>query len=128
MQRIIESMEQRRLPLEHVDKIQSFAANSNAPFLGLTEAEYDGIRKEVTDVIHVYYPFGFFSAIDAQDDSCLERLACQLYSRRGVLRRARWGRTQPHESLPRFTILRARLFLLQLIYQLPSRCARANLC
>lgn len=51
-------MEQRRLPLHYFDKIQSFAANSNAPFLGLTEAEYDGIRKEVTDVVHVYC-FGF---------------------------------------------------------------------
>lgn len=45
-------MKIRRLPFNS-SKVVSYAANANAPLLGLTEAEYESIRVEVTDVIHV---------------------------------------------------------------------------
>lgn len=53
MRRVKESLQLRRLSFDHVDEVQSFAADTNAPLLGLSEAEYEEIRKEVTDVIHV---------------------------------------------------------------------------
>ena len=52
LERVRESMKIRRLPFNS-SKVVSYAANANAPLLGLTEAEYESIRVEVTDVIHV---------------------------------------------------------------------------
>jgi hypothetical protein len=43
----------RKLELKDESKLQSYAANVCAPLLGLTDAEYEEIRCEVTDVVHV---------------------------------------------------------------------------
>jgi thioester reductase-like protein len=51
--RVRESLKLRKLPLLADDKFDSYAANPNLPLLGLSREEYDIIRNEVTDVIHV---------------------------------------------------------------------------
>ncbi|KAF9458834.1 L-aminoadipate-semialdehyde dehydrogenase [Collybia nuda] len=68
MQRLKESMRLRRLAFDHIEKVQSFAANANAPFLGLLEAEYEAIRKEVTDIIHNAWPVNFVLSIESYDE------------------------------------------------------------
>lgn len=58
VQRVAESMKARKLPPPD-NKLLSYAANVNAPLLGLTETEYNLIRDEVTDVIHASALFSF---------------------------------------------------------------------
>ncbi|KAJ6624936.1 L-aminoadipate-semialdehyde dehydrogenase [Mycena sp. CBHHK59/15] len=67
VQRIAESMATRKLPMPG-DKLVSYAANANAPLLGLTEAEYNGIRDEVTDVIHNAWPVNFVLSLESYDE------------------------------------------------------------
>jgi hypothetical protein len=63
VQRIMQSMTARKLPLPG-DKLVSYAANANAPLLGLTESEYNAVREEVTDVIHVRHTRSTFGPIN----------------------------------------------------------------
>ncbi|KAJ7746849.1 L-aminoadipate-semialdehyde dehydrogenase [Mycena maculata] len=65
--RIAESMTARKLPLPGV-KLVSYAANANAPLLGLTEQEYNLIRDEVTDVIHNAWPVNFVLSLQSYDE------------------------------------------------------------
>ncbi|KAJ7880350.1 L-aminoadipate-semialdehyde dehydrogenase [Mycena olivaceomarginata] len=67
VQRITESMKTRKLPLPG-DKLVSYAANPNAPLLGLTESEYNAIRDEVTDVIHNAWPVNFVLSLQSYDE------------------------------------------------------------
>ncbi|KAK7690571.1 hypothetical protein QCA50_005669 [Cerrena zonata] len=65
--RIEESMKIRCLPFE-TSKIVSYASNANSTLLGLTEAEYEAIRAEVTDVIHNGWPVNFVLTIESYDE------------------------------------------------------------
>ncbi|KAK4688566.1 hypothetical protein P7C73_g1542, partial [Tremellales sp. Uapishka_1] len=67
--RIEESLKtrQRVLSPEALSKIVSYASDVNAPNLGLSEAEYDGIRKEITAVIHNAWPVNFVLSIESYD-------------------------------------------------------------
>ncbi|KAJ6485861.1 L-aminoadipate-semialdehyde dehydrogenase [Mycena sanguinolenta] len=67
VQRIAESMKARKLPLPG-DKLVSYAANANAPLLGLTETEYAHIRDQVTDVIHNAWPVNFALSLESYDE------------------------------------------------------------
>ncbi|KAJ7918788.1 L-aminoadipate-semialdehyde dehydrogenase [Mycena leptocephala] len=67
VQRIIQSMTARKLPLPG-DKLVSYAANANAPLLGLTESEYNAVREEVTDVIHNAWPVNFVLSLESYDE------------------------------------------------------------
>ncbi|KAJ7257959.1 L-aminoadipate-semialdehyde dehydrogenase [Mycena haematopus] len=67
VQRIAESMKARKLPSPG-DKLVSYAANANAPLLGLTESEYIHIRDEVTDVIHNAWPVNFALSLESYDE------------------------------------------------------------
>ncbi|KAJ7626417.1 L-aminoadipate-semialdehyde dehydrogenase [Mycena polygramma] len=67
VQRIAESMKARKLPVPG-DKLVSYAANANAPLLGLTESEYNAIRDEVTDVIHNAWPVNFVLSLESYDE------------------------------------------------------------
>ncbi|KAJ7132141.1 L-aminoadipate-semialdehyde dehydrogenase [Mycena epipterygia] len=67
VQRIAESMKTRKLPVPG-DKLVSYAANANAPLLGLTESEYNLIRDEVTDVIHNAWPVNFVLSLESYDE------------------------------------------------------------
>lgn len=94
MQRIAESMKARKLPVPG-DKLVSYAANANAPLLGLTESEYNLIRDEVTDVIHVSFvslslPSNYLLT------TLLERLARELCAEPRELRRAYRRGGEPH--------------------------------
>ncbi|KAJ7281917.1 L-aminoadipate-semialdehyde dehydrogenase [Mycena rebaudengoi] len=66
-QRIAESMKARNLPLPGA-KLVSYASNANAPLLGLSEAEYNQIRDEVTDVIHNAWPVNFVLSLESYDE------------------------------------------------------------
>ncbi|TYJ52933.1 hypothetical protein B9479_006444 [Cryptococcus floricola] len=61
LQRIHASLTQRLriLSPDALDKIVSYAADVNRPDLGLTEEEYEGLRNEVTGVIHNAWPVNF---------------------------------------------------------------------
>ena len=50
-------MQLRKLTAVDESKIESYAANDGLPFLGLAKEEYERIRNEVTDVIHVRLHF-----------------------------------------------------------------------
>ncbi|KAK7031412.1 L-aminoadipate-semialdehyde dehydrogenase [Favolaschia claudopus] len=67
VQRIAESIKARKLPPPG-DKLVSYAANANAPFLGLAESEYEALRAEVTDVIHNAWPVNFALGLDSYDE------------------------------------------------------------
>ncbi|KAJ6496764.1 L-aminoadipate-semialdehyde dehydrogenase [Mycena vulgaris] len=67
VQRIADSMKARKLPLPG-DKLVSYAANANAPLLGLSESEYNLIRDEVTDVIHNAWPVNFVLSLESYDE------------------------------------------------------------
>ncbi|KAJ7743089.1 L-aminoadipate-semialdehyde dehydrogenase [Mycena metata] len=67
IQRIRESMKARKLPFPD-DKLISYAANANAPLLGLKESEYNLIRDEVTDVIHNAWPVNFALSLESYDE------------------------------------------------------------
>ncbi|KAJ7355604.1 L-aminoadipate-semialdehyde dehydrogenase [Mycena albidolilacea] len=67
VQRITESMKTRKVPLPG-NKLVSYAANPNAPLLGLTESEYNAIRDEVTDVIHNAWPVNFVLSLQSYDE------------------------------------------------------------
>ncbi|KAJ7356425.1 male sterility protein-domain-containing protein, partial [Mycena albidolilacea] len=64
VQRIAESMKARKLPPPD-NKLLSYAANVNAPLLGLTETEYNVIRDEVTDNA---WPVNFMLSLDSYDE------------------------------------------------------------
>ncbi|KAJ7065190.1 L-aminoadipate-semialdehyde dehydrogenase [Mycena amicta] len=67
--RVAESMKARRLPVSSDDdRVSYLAANPNAPLLGLTQAEYEDIQKEVTDVIHNAWPVNFALSLESFDD------------------------------------------------------------
>ncbi|KAJ7493419.1 L-aminoadipate-semialdehyde dehydrogenase [Mycena galericulata] len=67
VQRIAESLKARKLPVPY-DKLVSYAANANAPLLGLTEQEYNLVRDEVTDVIHNAWPVNFALSLESYDE------------------------------------------------------------
>ncbi|KIK50782.1 hypothetical protein GYMLUDRAFT_51012 [Collybiopsis luxurians FD-317 M1] len=67
-ERVKESLKMRRLPLPDDNTFDSYAANPNAPLLGLTEEEYASIGAEVTDVIHNAWPVNFALSIDSFDE------------------------------------------------------------
>ncbi|KAJ7623485.1 L-aminoadipate-semialdehyde dehydrogenase [Roridomyces roridus] len=67
LRRIKESMVARRFPLPG-DKLLSYAANANAPLLGLTEEEYASVRDQVTDVIHNAWPVNFALSLNSYDE------------------------------------------------------------
>ncbi|KAJ7173762.1 L-aminoadipate-semialdehyde dehydrogenase [Mycena filopes] len=67
-ERIAESMAARKLPLPGADKLVSYAANANTPLLGLTEAEYNSVREQVTDVIHNAWPVNFVLSLASYDE------------------------------------------------------------
>ncbi|KAJ7823346.1 hypothetical protein B0H14DRAFT_3146090 [Mycena olivaceomarginata] len=61
VQRIAESMKARKLPPPD-NKLLSYAANVNAPLLGLTETEYNVIRDENA------WPVNFMLSLDSYDE------------------------------------------------------------
>ncbi|KAJ7089700.1 L-aminoadipate-semialdehyde dehydrogenase [Mycena belliarum] len=67
VQRIADSMKARKLPMPG-EKLVSYAANANAPLLGLTESEYNSLQSEVTDVIHNAWPVNFVLSLDSYDE------------------------------------------------------------
>lgn len=56
LERVLESAKLRRVTVDE-SKIVSYASAVSTPLLGLSEVEYESIRKEVTDVVHVSLPF-----------------------------------------------------------------------
>ncbi|KAG7093526.1 putative NRPS-like protein biosynthetic cluster, variant 2 [Marasmius oreades] len=54
-ERVRESLHLRKLPEPERSRWDSYAANPNAPHLGLTEKEHESIKNEVTDIIHVTF-------------------------------------------------------------------------
>ncbi|KAL0568452.1 hypothetical protein V5O48_013531 [Marasmius crinis-equi] len=68
-ERVRESLRLRKLPLPgQEERWDSYAADPNAEkYLGLTEEEYEGIRKNVTDVIHNAWPVNFILSLDSFD-------------------------------------------------------------
>jgi len=50
------------------NKFVSYAANANAPLLGLTESQYSAIRDEVTDVIHNAWPVNFALSLESFEE------------------------------------------------------------
>ncbi|KAF9266782.1 L-aminoadipate-semialdehyde dehydrogenase [Marasmius fiardii PR-910] len=66
--RVRESLKLRKLPEPEESRWDSYAANPNVPNLGLNEAEYESIRKEVTDVIHNAWPVNFIVNIDSFEE------------------------------------------------------------
>ncbi|KAH8824644.1 L-aminoadipate-semialdehyde dehydrogenase [Flagelloscypha sp. PMI_526] len=70
MGRVKESLALRRLELPEAaeKKVESYASNANAPSLGLSEKEYEGIRSRVTDVIHNAWPVNFVLGLESYDE------------------------------------------------------------
>ncbi|KAJ8082482.1 putative NRPS-like protein biosynthetic cluster [Marasmius tenuissimus] len=67
-ERVRESLKLRRLPVPEEERWDSYAADPNTEkYLGLTETEYESIRKEVTDVIHNAWPVNFILSLDSYD-------------------------------------------------------------
>ncbi|KAL0576935.1 hypothetical protein V5O48_005042 [Marasmius crinis-equi] len=66
-ERVQESLKLRKLPIPAGDRWISYAGNSNERHLGLSEAQYESIRKEATDVIHNAWPVNFVLNIDSFD-------------------------------------------------------------
>ncbi|EMD32274.1 hypothetical protein CERSUDRAFT_162022 [Gelatoporia subvermispora B] len=68
--RVQQSLRSRRLVLspEHITKIECLAANVNEERLGLSHAEYEQLRANVTIVIHNAWPVNFLLSVDSYDE------------------------------------------------------------
>ncbi|KIY63134.1 L-aminoadipate-semialdehyde dehydrogenase [Cylindrobasidium torrendii FP15055 ss-10] len=49
-------------------KMISYSATVQAPFLGLTEEQYDELKSEVTDIVHNAWPVNFVMNVDSFDE------------------------------------------------------------
>ncbi|KZT19362.1 acetyl-CoA synthetase-like protein [Neolentinus lepideus HHB14362 ss-1] len=65
-ERIRESLRLRKLAIGE-EKIVSYGADTSVDGLGLTEEEYEGVKREVTDVIHNAWPVNFNLSIESYD-------------------------------------------------------------
>ncbi|KIY64013.1 NAD(P)-binding protein, partial [Cylindrobasidium torrendii FP15055 ss-10] len=67
LERVRESAVLRQVQIDE-SKLVSYSSTVQAPFLGLTEEQYESLRSEVTDVIHNAWPVNFVMNVDSFDE------------------------------------------------------------